>query len=93
MAIVNGRKVPIIGRICMDLLMLDVTEVDHVKAGDIATFIGADGCERISCEQVAAASGTITNDILCRLSTRLPRIYKGDVSPACKVHPGVPQER
>jgi len=79
MAVVNGHKVPIIGRICMDLLMLDVTEVERVEAGDIATFIGADGSERISCEQVAAASGTITNDILCRLSTRLPRIYTGDV--------------
>ena len=93
MSIVNGQKVPIIGRICMDLLMLDVTDVEHVKAGDIATFIGADGCERISCEYVAAASGTITNDILCRLSARLPRIYTGDVSPQCNRHTGVPPER
>jgi serine/alanine racemase len=74
-AIVNGRKVPIIGRICMDLLMLDVTEVDNVNAGDVATFIGKDGNEEIRCEEVAAAAGTITNDILCRLGTRLPKIY------------------
>jgi serine/alanine racemase len=75
MCIVNGRKVPIIGRICMDLLMLDVTDVDHVQAGDIATFIGKDGNEEIRCEEVAAAAGTITNDILCRLGTRLPKVY------------------
>jgi len=77
MCIVNGVKVPIIGRICMDLLMLDVTEVEDVKAGDIATFIGRDGNEVIRCEDVAAAAGTITNDILCRLGTRLPRVYIG----------------
>jgi len=75
MSIVNGRKVPIIGRICMDLLMLDVTGAGHVKAGDVATFIGTDGDEEIRCEEVAAAAGTITNDILCRLGVRLPRIY------------------
>lgn len=73
--IVRGHKVPIVGRICMDMLMLDVTEVDSVIAGDIATFIGSDASEEIRCEYVAAASGTITNDILCRLGSRLPRIY------------------
>ncbi|MDR2570656.1 MAG: serine racemase VanT catalytic subunit [Oscillospiraceae bacterium] len=75
MCIVNGRKVPIIGRICMDMLMLDVTDAEHVNSGDIATIIGKDGEEVIRCEEVAAASGTITNDILSGLSVRLPRIY------------------
>ncbi|MDR2600182.1 MAG: serine racemase VanT catalytic subunit, partial [Oscillospiraceae bacterium] len=75
MAIVGGKKVPIIGRICMDMLILDVTEVDDVKAGDVAIFIGSEGDETIHCEEVAAAAGTITNDILCRLGNRLPRIY------------------
>lgn len=75
MCIINGHKVPIVGRICMDMLMLDVTDVDDVKAGDVATLIGRDGDEEISCEDFAAASGTITNDILCRLGGRLPRIY------------------
>ena len=77
MCIVRGRKAPIIGRICMDLLMLDVTDIEYVEAGDVATFIGKDGSEEIRCEQVAAAAGTITNDILCRLGTRLPRVYIG----------------
>lgn len=75
MCIVHGRKVPIIGRICMDFLMADVTEVDDVEAGDVATIIGCDGEEEIRCEDVAAASGTISNDILCRLGSRLTRVY------------------
>ena len=75
MCIVNGHKVPIVGRICMDLLMVDVTDAGTVKAGDIVTLIGRDGDEEIRCEDFAAASDTITNDILCRLGSRLPRVY------------------
>ena len=72
--IVNGQKVPIIGRICMDMIMLDVTDIEHVAAGDIATIIGKDGDEEIYCEEIAEAAGTITNDVLSGLSIRLPRI-------------------
>jgi len=75
-SIVRGKKVPIIGRICMDMLMLDVTNVENVEAGDIATFIGRDGDEEIRCEDIAEMAGTITNDILSGLSGRLPRIIK-----------------
>ena len=73
--IIGGRKVPIIGRICMDLLMADVTGIDSVRTGDVATLIGKDGGAEIRCEDVAEASGTITNEILCRLGNRLPRVY------------------
>jgi len=73
--IVKGKKVPIIGRVCMDMIMLDVTDVENVEAGDIATLIGSDGDEMISCEDVAEASDTITNDLLSGLGGRLPRIY------------------
>jgi serine/alanine racemase len=75
LCIVGGVKVPIVGRITMDMLMLDVTQVENVQAGDIATIIGKDGNEEIRCEYVAGASGTITYDILSRLGGRLPRIY------------------
>lgn len=75
MCIVNGKKVPIIGRICMDMLMVDVTDAGEVKAGDIATFIGKVSDAEIRCEELAACAGTITNEILCRLGARLPRIY------------------
>jgi len=76
MCIIRGRRVPIVGRICMDFLMVDVTDVDSVQAGDIATLIGEDGAEVIRCEELAAASGTVTNDILCRLGSRVGRLYK-----------------
>jgi len=75
-AIVNGQIVPIIGRVCMDMLMLDVTNVEHVKAGDTATFIGKDGDEEIRCEDLAEKAGTITNDVLAGLGKRLFKIYK-----------------
>jgi serine/alanine racemase len=73
--IVRGHKVPVIGRICMDMLMVDVTGIDDVAAGDIATLIGKDRGEEIRCEDVAAASGTISNDIVSRIGGRLQRIY------------------
>ena len=76
--IVKGRKAPILGRICMDMLMLDVTDIEHVEAGDVVTLIGKDENEEIRCEEVAAAAGTITNDILAGLSGRLPRRYSGN---------------
>jgi len=73
-ALVNGIKVPIIGRICMDMLILNVTNAADAEAGDIATFIGKDGNEEVRCEDLAEAAGTITNDVLAGLSDRLPRI-------------------
>jgi serine/alanine racemase len=75
MCILNGKKVPVIGRICMDMIMLDVTDSDSAEAGDIVTIIGQDGNEEIRCEEIAETAGTITNDILAGLSARLPRIY------------------
>ena len=73
--IVQGVKVPIVGRICMDLLMVDVTAVDAAAPGDVVTLIGVDRDERISCEEVALAAGTISNELLCRLGSRLTRQY------------------
>ena len=73
--IVNGVKVPIIGRVCMDLLMIDISEVGFVEPGDVVTLIGKNGDEEIRCEDFAVASGTITNEVLCRLNSRLERVY------------------
>lgn len=75
MCIIRGRKAPIVGRICMDLLMADVTDIGPVTPGDTATLIGSDGDESIRCEDVAESCSTITNDILSRLGPRLPRVY------------------
>jgi serine/alanine racemase len=73
--IIRGQRVPIIGRICMDWLMLDVTDIEHVAQGDTITLIGKDGDEEIHCEDFAETSGTITNEILCGISKRLQLIY------------------
>jgi alanine racemase len=74
-ALVRGRRVPIIGRISMDMTVVDLTEVPQARAGDVATLIGRDGGEVIGVDEVAAKVGTISYEILTGLGTRLPRVY------------------
>lgn len=73
-ALVHGRKVPIIGRVCMDQLLLDVTEAAGVCPGDEAVFIGKSRNEEIRAEELAEEAGTISNEILSRLGERLLRV-------------------
>lgn len=73
--IVHGRRVPIIGRISMDMITIDVTSIAGVAVGDIATVIGADGDEWIGIDEVAERCGTISYEVLTRLGSRLPRVY------------------
>lgn len=73
--LINGEYAPIIGRVCMDQLMVDITHIKNVEQGDVVTIIGQDGRGRISAEQIAKESGTITNELLSRLGNRLERIY------------------
>lgn len=72
--LLHGKKVPIIGRICMDQMMLDVTKVTNASAGDEVSIVGDDGGEQILVEDLAASTNTITNEILSGLGGRLPRI-------------------
>ncbi|MCI0531565.1 MAG: alanine racemase [candidate division Zixibacteria bacterium] len=74
-ALLKGKAVPVVGRICMDTLMLDVTEVANPKVGDEVVFFGSQNGSRISLEQVAGAAGSISYDIVTRLSRRVPIIY------------------
>jgi alanine racemase len=71
--LVRGRRAPIRGRVCMDLVMIDVTNIPRVKAYDTATLIGSDGAETISAATWADWCGTIHYEILARLSPLLPR--------------------
>ncbi len=74
--LIRGKRAPIIGRVCMDQMMVDVTDIEGVQKGDIATIIGRDGDAVISVDEVADEAGTISYEILCSLSRpRLPRIY------------------
>lgn len=74
-ALLRGRRVPIIGRISMDVTVVDVTGLDEVRSGDVATLVGRDGAAEITLEAVAERCGTITYEILTGLGPRLPRVY------------------
>ncbi|MEX2583586.1 MAG: alanine racemase [Gemmatimonadota bacterium] len=74
--LVRGRRVPIVGRISMDMTTIDVTGLPGVRSGDIATLIGADGDDGITVDEVAARCGTISYEILTGLGSRLPRVYQ-----------------
>lgn len=68
--LLRGRRVPIVGRICMDQLLIDVTGIPKVWPGDTVTLIGSDGEETITAMEMARVCGTITNEILSRLHVR-----------------------
>lgn len=70
--LLHGIRCPMVGRMCMDQLMVDVTDVPCVKPGDVATIIGKDGRQVIRAEDMAGQCGTITNELLSRLGHRLP---------------------
>lgn len=72
--LVHGKKASIIGRVCMDQMMLDITEIPEAKAEDEVVIIGTDGKEQILTEDVAALTNTISNEVLSRLGSRLPRV-------------------
>ncbi len=72
--LVRGRPAPVVGRVCMDIILADVTDVPGVSEGDVATLIGTDGDDHVSAEELAEHAGTINYEILARLSPTLPRI-------------------
>ena len=73
--LIRGRRAPILGRICMDQLMADVTDIPGVREGDTVTLIGKDGGEAISMEEIAAAAGSFNYEFACGISRRVPRVY------------------
>jgi alanine racemase len=73
--LVRGKRAKIIGRICMDQTMIDVTDIEDVQVGDEVVLIGSQGQECIAAEEVAKWSETISYEVLCSLSDRIPRIY------------------
>jgi alanine racemase len=73
--ILGGVRVPIIGRISMDVTTIDLSALPDARPGDVATLIGRDGEEEIGVDEVAGRCGTISYEILTGLTTRLPRVY------------------
>jgi alanine racemase len=76
-ALVAGRRAPILGRVCMDLTMLDVTDVPDAREGSEVVLIGAQGGDRIRAEGLARLVGTTEHEITTRLTSRVKRVYLG----------------
>ena len=75
--LLQGQRVPILGRVCMDQVMVDVTDLDlPVCVGDIVTLIGKDGKECITMEELGKLSGRFNYELVCDIGKRIPRIYK-----------------
>lgn len=84
--LIRGRKAPILGRVCMDQLMVDVTDIPDAAAGDTVTLAGRDGKERITIEELAAAAGSFNYETVCGISRRVPRVYLKDGQCVGSVH-------
>ena len=75
--LIGGEYAPIIGRVCMDQFMVDVTHIPNVKQGDEVVLVGSQGDRRISVEEVADLAGSFNYEFVCGINKRVPRIYEG----------------
>ena len=73
--LIHGKRAAICGRVCMDQMMVDVSEIPDVKPGDEVTLIGTDGAETITMEELGDMSGRFNYELACDLNKRIPRIY------------------
>lgn len=73
--LIRGKRAPILGRVCMDQFMVDVTHIPEASMDDLVTLIGVDGEERITMEELGALSGRFNYELACDLGKRIPRIY------------------
>ncbi len=73
--LIRGKRAPILGRVCMDQLMVDITDIPDVTAGEKVTLIGTDGEARISVEEAAEAAGSFNYEFVCGIARRVPRYY------------------
>ena len=74
--LVRGQRAPVIGRVCMDMSMVDVTDVPRVAIGDEVTLLGAQGSERISAEELADLAQTVQYEVICGVGARVPRVVR-----------------
>lgn len=74
--LVRGQRAPIVGNICMDQCMIDVTGIDGVKEGDIVTLVGQDGDDMVTIDNISRKAGTINNETVTRITSRVPRLSK-----------------
>jgi len=76
--ILKGKFAPVIGKICMDQCMIDVTHIKGVKVGDEVILIGEDGNNKFTAEMIAELIGTISYEVVCMIGKRVPRVYTKD---------------
>ena len=74
--LIHGKKAPFVGRICMDMAMVDITDIPDVKVEDDAVIFGYSEGVHLSADEVAVFAGTISYEIICAVSARVPRVYK-----------------
>ena len=88
--IIRGVKAPIVGRVCMDQFMVDVSHISGVCAGDVVTIFGTDGKETITADEVAAKAQTIGYELVCGIAPRVSRVYlkNGEVDSIVRALPG-----
>jgi len=84
--LIHGCRAPILGRICMDQMMVDVTDIPDVKDGDPVVLMGADGSGSITVEEIAAAADSFNYEFVCGISRRVPRIYVSGGKTVHSVH-------
>lgn len=75
--LIHGKKAPILGRVCMDQFMVDVTDIPEAEYGSKVTLIGRDGEEQITADELGNISGRFNYELMCDLGKRIPRVYKG----------------
>jgi alanine racemase len=73
--LLRAKRVPVAGRICMDMTMVDVTDVEDVSLGDEVVLMGKQGGDEITVEEIAEKIGTISYEVLCIVGKRVPRVY------------------
>ena len=73
--LIHGKKAPILGRVCMDQFMVDISEIPEAMDGDKVTLLGVDGTERITAEELGELSGRFNYEFVCDLGKRIPRVY------------------
>ncbi len=74
--LIRGRRAPVIGKVCMDFIMVDVTDIPNVSIGDEVVLIGRQGGERITAQEIADRAHTISYEVFCSIGKRVPRVYK-----------------
>lgn len=84
--LVHGAYAPIVGRICMDQFMIDVTDIPEVKQGDIVTLVGRDGDSFIPVEEPAELAGSFNYEFVCNVGKRIPRVYYQNGKPVSIRH-------